>query len=95
MLSVKHFVCCSIDIHKNFVIAAIAITDYHGVTSYLLKTFSTFNSNLKLLKKWLLDHSCTEICIEYTGKYWIFLFLIFGKISAMLLPIPNMFVLSK
>jgi len=42
MLSVKHFVCCSIDIHKNFVIAAIAITDYHGVTSYLLKNILHF-----------------------------------------------------
>ena len=37
MLSIKHFVCCGMDVHKKFVVAAIALTDYRGVTSYLKK----------------------------------------------------------
>ncbi len=30
MLSIKHFVCCGMDVHKKFVVAAIALTDYRG-----------------------------------------------------------------
>lgn len=71
MLSVKHFVCCGMDVHKKFVIATIAVTDYCGVTSYIKKRFATFNSDLKALKNWLLSHNCTEVCMESTGKYWI------------------------
>ncbi len=71
MLSIKHFVCCGIDVHKKFVVATIAITDYRSVTSYIKGRFATFNSDLKALKKWLLEHNCTEVCMESTGKYWI------------------------
>ncbi len=74
MLSIKHFVCCGMDVHKKFVVAAIALTDYRGVTSYVKKRFSTFNSDLNSLKKWLLSFNCTEICLESTGKYWIPIF---------------------
>lgn len=35
MLSIKHFVCCGMDVHKKFVVATIALTDYRGVTSYV------------------------------------------------------------
>ena len=27
MLSIKHFVCCGMDVHKKFVVATIALTD--------------------------------------------------------------------
>lgn len=74
MLSIKHFVCCGMDVHKKFVVAAIALTDYRGVTSYVKKRFATFNSDLNSLKKWLLSFNCTEICLESTGKYWISIF---------------------
>ena len=69
MLSVKHFVCCGMDIHKKFVVATIATTDYRGVTTYKKKRFATFNSDLKVLKDWLLANNCTEVCLESTGKY--------------------------
>ena len=62
------------DVHKKFVVAAIALTDYRGVTSYVKKRFATFNSDLNSLKKWLLSFNCTEICLESTGKYWISIF---------------------
>ena len=50
MLSVIHFVCCGMDIHKKFAVATIAITDYCDVTSYIKRRFTTFNSDLKALK---------------------------------------------
>lgn len=50
MLSIKHFVCCGMDVHKKFVVATIALTDYRGVTSYVKKRFATFNSDLNSLK---------------------------------------------
>lgn len=49
MLSVKHFICCGMDVRKKSVIATIAVTDYRGVTSYIKTRFSTFNSDLKAL----------------------------------------------
>ena len=51
------------DVHKKFVVATIALTDYRGVTSYVKKRFATFNSDLNSLKKWLLSFNCTEICL--------------------------------
>lgn len=74
MLSIKHFVCCGMDVHKKFLVATIALTDYRGVTSYVRKRFATFNSDLKALEKWLLSFHCTEVCLESTGKYWIPIF---------------------
>ena len=71
MLTIKHYVCCGMDVHKKFVVATIANTDLKGVTTYIKKRFPTFNSDLKLLKEWLLKHNCTEVCMESTGKYWI------------------------
>jgi len=71
MLSIKHYVCCGIDVHKKFVVATIAITDFRGVTTYKKKRFATFNSDLRSLKEWLLSNNCTEVCMESTGKYWI------------------------
>ncbi|MBB5264801.1 transposase [Catenibacillus scindens] len=73
-LSIKHFVCCGMDVHKKFVVATIAFTDFRGVTTYKKKRFATFNSDLRALKKWLLDHRCTEVSMESTGKYWIPIF---------------------
>lgn len=35
MLSMKYFVYYGIDIHKKFMVATIATTDFHGVTSYI------------------------------------------------------------
>lgn len=79
MLKIVHPVCCGMDVHKKFVIAAIAFTDFKNVTTYKKKHFATFNSDLKSLEKWLLDNNCTEICMESTGKYWIPIFNILEK----------------
>lgn len=39
MLKIVHPVCCGMDVHKKFVIAAIAFTDFKNVTTYKKKTF--------------------------------------------------------
>lgn len=79
MLKIVHHVCCGMDVHKKFVIATIAFTDFKNVTTYKKKRFATFNSDLKSLEKWLLDNNCTEVCMESTGKYWIPIFNVLEK----------------
>lgn len=79
MLKIVHHICCGMDVHKKFVIAAIAFTDFKNVTTYKKKRFATFNSDLKSLEKWLLDNNCTEVCMESTGKYWIPIFNVLEK----------------
>lgn len=71
MLKIVHPICCGIDVHKKFVVAAIAITDTQNLTTYIKRRFATFNSDLKCLEKWLLNYNCTKVCMESTGKYWI------------------------
>lgn len=71
MLKIVYPNCCGIDVHKQFVIAVIAITDSEGITQYKRRRFSTFTNALKELKKWLEFHSCFHVCLESTGKYWI------------------------
>ncbi|HYD34440.1 MAG TPA: IS110 family transposase [Vitreimonas sp.] len=79
MLKIVHPICCGMDVHKSFVVAAIAITDKQNVTTYIKRRFATFNSDLKSLEKWLLGHNCTEVCMESTGKYWIPIFNVLEK----------------
>ena len=71
MLKIVHPVCCGIDVHKKFVVACIASTDKRGITTYKVSRFSTFTSGLKKLSGWLSFHSCADVCMESTGKYWI------------------------
>ena len=71
MLKIVYPNCCGIDVHKQVVIAVIAITDSEGITQYKRRRFSTFTNGLKELKKWLEFHSCFHVCLESTGKYWI------------------------
>lgn len=89
MLKIVHPVCCGMDVHKKFVIAAIAFTDFKNVTTYKKKRFSTFNSDLKNLEKWLLDNNCTEVCMESTGKYWIPIFNVLEKSCHVIVANPK------
>ena len=75
MLKVYYYNCCGIDVHKKFVVATIAKTDEHKVTTYQTKKFSTLPKDLQLLKNWLVvDNNCKDVCMESTGKYWIPIF---------------------
>jgi Transposase and inactivated derivatives len=59
------------DVHKSFLVACIATTSEHGVTSYKSKRFSIFTGDLRRCAVWLVANNCRDVCMESTGKYWI------------------------
>lgn len=63
--------CCGVDVHKTFLVATIIKTTKGSQPSYQKKRFSTFNSDIRHFKQWLLDNACFDVCMESTGKYWI------------------------
>ena len=71
MLKIVYPVCCGMDVHKSFVVACIASTNDHGVTTYTGKRFSTFAGDLRRCAAWLAENKCRDVCMESTGKYWI------------------------
>ncbi len=74
MLNIYYSNCCGIDVHKKMLVATIAKTDEHKVTTYQTKQFSTLTKDIKHLKQWLADNDCKDVCMESTGKYWILIF---------------------
>lgn len=64
-------VCCGMDVHKNFLVACIAVTDEHSRTEHHIRRFSTFTGDLRRLAEWLVSYNCHDICMESSGKYWI------------------------
>lgn len=87
-------ICCGIDVHKTFVVACIASTDKHGVTSYERHRFSTYTKGLKNSLQWLLYHNCKDVCMESTGKYWIPVYNIPEKDCSIVLAHPKYLRLS-
>lgn len=71
MLKIVYPICCGIDVHKKFIVACISSTNDKGVTTYKSSRFSTFTNGLNKLSEWLYSNSCTEVCMESTGKYWV------------------------
>ena len=71
MLKIVYPICCGMDVHKSFVVACLATTNDHGVTTYKSKRFSTFTGDLRRCAAWLSENNCKDICMESTGKYWI------------------------
>ena len=65
-MKVVYQTCCGVDVHKSFLVATIIKTTSGVQPSYQKKRFSILE-----FKKWLLDNSCRDICMESTGKYWI------------------------
>lgn len=70
-MKVVYQTCCGVDVHKSFLVATIIKTTSGVQPSYQKKRFSAFNNSILEFKKWLLDNSCRDICMESTGKYWI------------------------
>lgn len=70
-MKVVYQICCGVDVHKSFLVATIIKTTSGAQPSYQKKRFSTFNNSILAFKKWLLDNSCRDICMESTGKYWV------------------------
>ncbi len=81
--------CCGLDVHKTWIYACIGITDTNGRTEYKQARFSSFSQGLYELAEWLAKYSCTEVCMESAGKYWIPVFNIFEKTCFVTLAHPK------
>ena len=81
--------CCGLDVHKTWIYACIGITDPTGRTEYKQARFSSFSKGLRDLAAWLAKYSCTEVCMESTGKYWIPVFNILEKSCLVTLAHPK------
>lgn len=81
--------CCGLDVHKTWIYACIGITDTNGLTEYKQARFSSFSKGLKELADWLAKYSCTEVCMESSGKYWIPVFNILEKTCFVTLAHPK------
>ena len=89
MLKIVYRVCCGMDVHKSFVVACIASTNEHGVTTYKSKRFSTFTGDLRRCAAWLAENSCKDVCMESTGKYWIPIYNILERTCNIVLAHPK------
>ena len=81
--------CCGLDVHKTWIYACIGITDTNGRTEYKQARFSSFSKGLTELADWLAKYSCTKVCMESTGKYWIPVFNILEKSCFVTLAHPK------
>ncbi len=81
--------CCGLDVHKTWIFACIGITDSNGLTLYKQARFSSFSKGLQELSDWLAKYSCTEVCMESSGKYWIPVFNILEKTCWVTLAHPK------
>jgi transposase len=70
-MKIMYPVCCGVDVHKNVIVATIAITDKNSITRYVTESFPTLNADLIRFRTWLMEHRCINVCMESTGKYWI------------------------
>jgi len=82
-------ICCGMDVHKNFLVACIAVTDEHSHTVHHIKRFSTFTGDLRRLANWLASYNCRDVCMESSGKYWIPVFNILEKTCNVCLTHPK------
>lgn len=81
--------CCGLDVHKTWIYACIGITDSNNRTEYKQARFSSFSKGLHDLADWLKKYSCTEVCMESSGKYWIPVFNILEKTCLVTLSHPK------
>jgi len=63
--------CCGVDVHKSFIVAAIAKLVGKEVKFTKYMRFSTYTDGLRKFKKWLQANECEYVCMESTGKYYI------------------------
>ena len=90
LLKVIYPVCCSVDVHKSFLVATVISTTSGVQPKYIRKRFSTFNGDLRIFANWLISNNCNDVCMESTGKYWIPVFNILEDFNINVpLQIPN------
>lgn len=66
---------CGLDVHKETVVATVAGEGIKEET----RTYETFTSSLKDLKRWLRYKKVTHVAMESTGVYWKPVFNILGE----------------
>lgn len=81
--------CCGLDVHKTWIYGCIGITDTNGRTEYRQARFSAFVKGLQNLADWLASNSCTDVCMESSGKYWIPVFNVLEKTCSVVLAHPK------
>ena len=81
--------CCGLDVHKTWIYACIGITDTNNRTEYKQARFTSFRKGLQDLAEWLAKYSCTEVCMESSGKYWIPVFNVLEKTCWVVLAHPK------
>lgn len=74
MMKLAYPICCGVDVHKKVIVATIVFTNELGISTYLQKSFTTINSDIKAFHNWLILNNCYHVCMESTGKYWIPIF---------------------
>ena len=70
---------CGLDVHKTWIYAYIVITDANERTEYKESRFFAFTRGLNQLVDWLVQYSCSEVCMESARKYWIPVFNVLEK----------------
>lgn len=68
MMKLKYSICCGLDVHKNVIVATIVITNADGISEYRLKSFSTFNSDIRKFHSWLIENNCYLVCMKSSEK---------------------------
>lgn len=68
-MKVVYPICCGIDVHKKFLVAAIVSAEKAPILTHQKKRFGTFNKSLRKLRDWLMTSRCYDAYIESTSKY--------------------------
>src|SRR5918995_1572985 len=68
-MQVLHLRCAGLDVHKDFVMAAVRLAEPGGVRSEV-RRFDTTTPGLLALSGWLAECGCTHAVTEATGVYW-------------------------
>lgn len=61
--------CAGLDVHKETVVACVAIRE-GGKVQKEIRTFRTMTNDLLVLHDWLLAKDVTHVAMESTGIYW-------------------------
>nr|WP_300129971.1 hypothetical protein [uncultured Butyricicoccus sp.] len=70
MVKIGYPICCGMNVYKSFVVACIATTNAHAVTTYKSKRFSIFTGDLRRCAAWPSENHWKDVCMESNGKYW-------------------------
>jgi transposase len=68
-MQVLHPRCAGLDVHKDFVMAAVRLAEPGGVRCEV-RRFETTTPGLLALGAWLAECGCTHAAMEATGVYW-------------------------